>query len=227
MSHHRHTKVWSKPCCPACVKAGKSNKEAAHQYETAGKITCPMIRGRGCTYCKESAHINQECPKLAAKKEREQTDLNFAKFKSFRTMDEKAAASRRWVEAKERETMALKTNTKNAFAAFNESSSDEDHEFPVLSKKESYASQKRPREPSPMSDCSDGGAKSWSSIIGPAQTSASQNAPSGGGQFKTPPRKMPVAIPCAPRKMSAKYMDWSIESDDEDEDDYLPYEMEV
>jgi hypothetical protein len=223
-----HTKVWSKPCCHACVKAGKSNKEAAHQYETAGKITCPMIRGRGCTYCKESAHINQECPKLAAKKEREQSDLNFAKFKSFRTSEEKAAASRRWVDAKERESLALKTKTKNTFAALDEESSDEEEcEFPVLSKKESYAlpSGKRPREPSPMSDCSDGGAKSWSSIIGPAQTSASQNAPSGGGQFKTPVRKMPVAIPCAPRKISAKYMDWSIESDDED--DYLPYDVEV
>jgi hypothetical protein len=219
---HRHTKVWSKPCCHACVKAGKSNKEAAHQYETAGKITCPMIRGRGCTYCKESAHINQECPKLAAKKEREQSELNFAKFKSsFRTSEDKAAASLRWADAKERESMALKTKTKNTFAALDESSSDEECEFPALPKKESYASQKRPREPSPMSDCSDGGAKSWSSIIGPAETSASQNAPSGGGQFKTPPRKMPVAIPCAPRKMSAKYMDWSIESDDED--DYLPY----
>jgi len=120
--------------------------------------------------------------------------------------------------------MAFKT--KNTFAALDESSSDEDREFPVLSKKESYASQKRPREPSPMSDSDEGAAaKTWSSIIGPAQTSASQNSPSGGGQFKTPPRKMPVAVPCAPRKISTKYMDWSIESDDED--DYLPYDMEV
>ena len=224
MSHHRHTQVWSKPCCHACVKAGKSNKEAAHQYETAGKITCPMIRARGCTYCKESAHVNQECPKLLAKKEREQSELNFAKFKSsFRTSEDKATASRRWADANERESMALKTKTKNAFAALDEESSDEECEFPALPQKES--SQKRPREPSPMSDCSDGGAKSWSSIIGPAQTSTSQNAPSGGGQFKTPPRKMPVAVPCAPRKISAKHMDWSIESDDED--DYLPYDAEV
>jgi len=217
-----HTKVWSKPCCHACVKAGKSNKEAAHQYETAGKITCPMIRGRGCTYCKESDHINRECPKLAAKKEREQSELNFAKFmSSFRTMDEKAAASRKWVEAKEREPITLKT--KNAFAALDESSSEEESEFPTLPKKES--SQKRPCEPSPMSDCSDGGAKSWSSIIGPAQTLASSTH---GVSFpKTPPCKMPVAIPCAPRKISAKYMDWSIESDDEDEDAYLPYDVEV
>jgi hypothetical protein len=176
-----------------------------------------MIRGRGCTYCKESDHINRECPKLAAKKEREQSELNFAKFKL--KSEDKAAASRRWVEAKEREPMALKT--KNTFAALDEESSDEECEFPALPKKES--SQKRPREPSPMSDCSDGGAKSWSSIIGPAQTIAS--SASQKTEFKTPVRKMPVAIPCAPRKMSAKEMDWSIESDDED--DYLPYGVEV
>lgn len=222
MSHRRHTQVWSKPCCHACVKAGKSNKEAAHQYETAGKITCPMVRARGCTYCKESAHVNQECPKLLAKKEREQSELNLAKFRSsFRTSEDKAAASRRWVEAKERESLALKT--KNTFAALDEDSSDEECEFPALPKKES--SQKRPREPSPMSDCSDGGTKSWSSIIGPAQTIAS--SASQKTEFKTPVRKMPVAIPCAPRKMSAKEMDWSIESDDEDEDAYLPYDVEV
>jgi hypothetical protein len=140
-----HTKVWSKPCCNACVKAGKSNKEAAHQYETAGKITCPMIRGRGCTYCKESDHINRECPKLAAKKEREQSELNFAKFSSsFRTMDEKAAASRRWVDAKERESITLKT--KNTFAALDEESSEEES---VENKDEEWGTnteKRRPRE---------------------------------------------------------------------------------
>jgi hypothetical protein len=223
MSHHRHTQVWSKPCCHACVKAGKSNKEAAHQYETAGKITCPMIRARGCTYCKESAHVNQECPKLLAKKERE---MMSAKFNvSFRTSEDKAAASRMWVEAKkasERESLALKT--KNTFAALDDDSSDEEEcEFPALPKKESLPSGKRPREPSPMSDCSDRGAKSWSSIIGPAQTIAS--SASQKTEFKTPVRKMPVPIPCAPRKMSAREMDWSIESDDED--DYLSYGVEV
>ena len=136
MSSTRHTKVWSKPCCSACVKAGKSNKEAAHQFETNGKITCPMIRARGCTYCKESDHVNQECPKLAEKRQREKYEQDFNKMKNYDDRQRRANDYRQQVQVVP--IVATKSATKISAIAQNESDSESENE----SESESTGAQK-------------------------------------------------------------------------------------
>lgn len=127
MSSTRHTKVWSKPCCSACVKAGKSNKEAAHQFETNGKITCPMIRARGCTYCKESDHVNQECPKLAEKRQREKYEQDFNKMMSYGERQRRTNDYRQQVQV-QLPMVATKLATKIVVLAQNESDSESESE---------------------------------------------------------------------------------------------------
>jgi len=243
MSSTRHTKVWSKPCCSACVKAGKSNKEAAHQFETNGKITCPMIRSRGCTYCKESDHVNQECPKLAEKHQREKYEQDFNKMKNYCDRQRRANDYRQQVQ------VVPIVATKILAIAQNESDSESESEstgpqtsVPTERKDKRQRNKDAGRAKGAAKASAEAAAKAadeqflkdidmlttiidevskpkpkvtktWSKVV------EEQKLPIVPAASHTTPEKskmLPTPVPCAPRK-SAKEIDWA---DDDAWDEY-------
>ena len=244
MSSTRHTKVWSKPCCSACVKAGKSNKEAAHQFETNGKITCPMVRARGCTYCKESDHVNQECPKLAEKRQREKYEQDFNKMKNYGDRQRRANDYRQQVQVVP--TVATKVATKILAIAQNESESESENESESTGPQKSGPTERKDkRQRNKDAGRAKGAAKAaaaaadeqflkdidmLTTIIDevskpkPKVTKTwskvveEQKLPIVPTKSHTTPEKskMPTPVPGAPRK-SAKEIDWA---DDDAWDEY-------
>ena len=244
MSSTRHTKVWSKPCCSACVKAGKSNKEAAHQFETNGKITCPMIRARGCTYCKESDHVNQECPKLAEKRQREKYEQDFIKMMSYGDRRRRTNDYREQVQVQ-----VPMVATKIIAIAQNESDSESENESENAGPQKSGPTERKDKRQrnkdagrtkaavkaaaeaadeqflkdidmlttiiDEVSKPKQKVTKTWSKVVGPVEE---QKLPSLPTKSHTTPEKskMPTPVPCAPRK-SAKEIDWA---DDDAWDEY-------
>jgi hypothetical protein len=244
MSSTRHTKVWSKPCCSACVKAGKSNKEAAHQFETNGKITCPMVRARGCTYCKESDHVNQECPKLAEKRQREKYEQDFNKMKNYGDRQRRANDYRQQVQVVP--TVATKVATKILAIAQNESESESENESESTGPQKSGPTERKDkRQRNKDAGRAKGAAKAaaaaadeqflkdidmLTTIIDEvskpkpkvtktwSKVVGEQKLPIVPTKSHTTPEKskMPTPVPCAPRK-SAKEIDWA---DDDAWDEY-------
>jgi len=201
-----------------------------------------MIRARGCTYCKESDHVNQECPKLAEKRQREKYEQDFNKMKNYCDRQRRANDYRQQVQ------VVPTVATKILAIAQNESDSESESE----NEKESTGPQtsvpterKDKRQRNKDAGRAKGAAKAaaaaadeqflkdidmlttiidevskpkpkvtktWSKVVGEQKL---QSLPTTS--HTTPEKsKMPTPVPCAPRK-SAKEIDWA---DDDAWDEY-------
>jgi hypothetical protein len=135
------------PCCKVCKDAGKSETDYSSHWprDDDGNTICPTLLAQECRYCHESGHTVKYCKKLAQHKASEE------KGKHQEDRAKRIAAFHGTPKTK-----VEQAQTQSRFALLVGDDSDNEDEFPVLSKK------------SPQKD----GSKqvAWSDMVSKVQT---------------------------------------------------------
>lgn len=114
------------PCCKVCKDAGKSETDYSSHWprDDEGNTICPTLLAQECRYCHESGHTVKYCKKLAQHKASEE------KGKRQEDRVKRIAAFHGTPNAK-----IEQAQTQSRFALLVGDDSDNEDEFPVLSKK--------------------------------------------------------------------------------------------
>lgn len=114
------------PCCKVCKDAGKSETDYSSHWprDDEGNTICPTLLAQECRYCHESGHTVKYCKKLAQHKASEE------KGKHQEDRAKRIAAFHGTPKTK-----VEQAQTQSRFALLVGDDSDNEDEFPVLSKK--------------------------------------------------------------------------------------------
>ena len=129
-SNKRVTPEVRKPFCKVCQDAGLSDAIVSSHFvkDTEGKVICPTLLSQECRYCFKVGHTVKFCPILADQaKEEKKIEARVARVKAQREEDEKKNSAPK-----------SKPTSKNAFAALDDSSDEEEVRVapkPVATKK--------------------------------------------------------------------------------------------
>ena len=129
-SNKRVTPEVRKPFCKVCQDAGLSDAIVSSHFvkDTEGKVICPTLLSQECRYCFKVGHTVKFCPILADQaKEEKKIEARVARVKAQREEEEKKKSAPK-----------SKPTSKNAFAALDDSSDEEEVRVapkPVATKK--------------------------------------------------------------------------------------------
>ena len=129
-SNKRVTPEVRKPFCKVCQDAGLSDAIVSSHFvkDTEGKVICPTLLSQECRYCFKVGHTVKFCPILAEQaKEAKREEAKIARVKAQREEEEKKKSAPK-----------SKPTSKNAFAALDDSSDEEEVRVapkPVATKK--------------------------------------------------------------------------------------------
>ena len=126
MSSVRNNKksvIVAKPYCKVCHDAGKTEKEYTSHYVRASPdptsaVVCPTLLAQPCGFCAKGGHTPSYCPEIAKRKK---TEEKIAKKHAYQEKQKHQEE-----QEKQQKPGTSKKITNNAFAAFDDSDSEDE-----------------------------------------------------------------------------------------------------